>query len=62
MTDADFAYDQELLRNTTQAESLFCILCKAAEIIGLDVNDNKKEYRCSNKKEPSLLLVASLEI
>ena len=51
ITDADYAYDIELLTNTpATAETLLHSLEQAASGIGLHVNVDKTEYMCFNQR------------
>ena len=50
ITDADYADDIAILANTpNQAETLLHSLERAAEGIGLHVNEHKTEYMCYNQ-------------
>ena len=52
ITDADYADDIVLLANSpAQAESLLHSLEQAADSIGFDINADKTEYTCFNKKK-----------
>ena len=56
ITDADYADNIALLANTpTQAESFLHSLEQAAGGISLNINADKTEYMCFNKKETSSL-------